>query len=457
MPSTLLTLLALPFLANPLDDAAGIELRYTGALAKPAQGAEDSPVKRFNLFAVVLREPAAGRRIAFALSERGAGGWSWPERFGSIALDSKLNAVAPTRIRLLYDYEATPVIIPLPLPVLPPREQLKSGAKWIQDKETWEVVGTRKSNQRDCWQIQISNHLGHKRTLAIDVEFPLVASLEERVFVGQGDEHVLVMQLESAKALSEAQVAQATAALPGLLKLQSDLQRGDNEIRPELTAAQLQLASDALPELQRTASDTPFSPLVTAIGRDVKTQVQRGDEVSRLAEKLIGKSAPRFSLKLLDNSEITPDALKNKITILHFWEYQGEPLVEPYGQVGYLDYLFGKRRKLGVQAFGVAVDARFADPTANPAARKSIQKLKSFMNLAYPIAVDDGKLLEKFGDPTKFGAKLPLWIVIGPEGTIAHFHSGFYKINPDDGLRELDDLVVKLIRDQKGKGEPVEK
>jgi peroxiredoxin len=398
-----------------------------------------------------------GRRLAFSLSERGAGGWSWPERFGTIALDPQLNPLAATRIRLLYDYEGAPVIIPLPLPVLPFGEQLKPGAKWNHDKETWEVVGTRKINQRNCWQVQVTTNFGRKRTLSIDTESPLLVALEERVFVGQGDEHVLVMQLESAKALDKTEVAQAAAALPALLKLQSELQRAENEIRPELTPAQLQLATEALSELQRAAADSPFSPLVSAISRDVKTQIQRGDEVSRLAEKFVGKNAPRFSLKLLDNSEIAADALQNKITILHFWEYQGEPLVEPYGQVGYLDYLFGKRRKLGVQAYGIAVDARFGDQAGNAAARKSIQKLKSFMNLAYPIAVDDGKLLEKFGDPTKFGAKLPLWIVIGPDGTIAHFHAGFYKINPDDGLRELDDLVVKLIRDQRGKSDPVEK
>lgn len=455
MHSTLLTLLALPLLANPLDDAAGVELRYTGALAKAAS--EDSPVKRFNLYTSVLREAPAGRQIAFALSERGAGGWSWPERFGLIRLDAEFSPLKATDIRLLYDYEGNPVIVPLPLPVSQFGKQLKAGAKWNHGKETWEVVGTRKVNQRNCWQVQVSTNIGRKRTLDIDVESPLVVALEERVFVGQGDEHVLVMQLESVKALDNAQVAQAMTPLPALLKLQSELQRGENETRPELTPAQLQLAAEALPELQRGAADTPFSLLVGAISRDVKSQVQRGDEVSRLAEKLIGKSAPEFTLRLFDNSEVKADALKGKITILHFWEYQGEPLVEPYGQVGYLDYLFGKRRKLGVQAYGVAVDSRFGDPAANAAARKSIQKLKSFMNLAYPIAVDDGKLLEKFGDPTKVGAKLPLWVVIGPDGKIAHFHAGFYKINPDDGLRELDDLVVKLIRDQKGKSAPGEK
>jgi hypothetical protein len=125
--------------------------------------------------------------------------------------------------------------------------------------------------------------------------------------------------------------------------------------------------------------------------------------------------------------------------------------VEPYGQVGYLDFLYGKRRKLGVQVYGVAVDARFGDAQSSSTALKSIQRLKQFMNLSYDIAVDDGKLLAKFGDPRRYGAKLPLWVVIGPDGRIAHYHAGFYKINPDDGLQQLDDVLVKLIREQKEK------
>jgi len=110
-----------------------------------------------------------------------------------------------------------------------------------------------------------------------------------------------------------------------------------------------------------------------------------------------------------------------------------------------------------VQVYGVAVDARSAEERSAPAALKSIQKLKSFMNLSYPIAVDDGKVLARFGDPPRYGAKLPLWVVIGPDGKVAHFHAGFYKINPDEGLRELDEVLVKLIREQKGKAVEGEK
>jgi len=449
MTTSLLALLALPVLAAPFDDAAAVELRYTGALAKAGRAADGTAVKRFNLYALALHEPEGGRRIVFHLSERGAGGWAWPERFGAIVLDGQRKPVSGGGIRLLYEYEGNPLPVSLPNPVSAAAP--KPGAKWTEGKESWEVVGKQVLHERNCWQIQVSTNFGRKRTLWIEVESPIVVALEERIFVGQGDEHVLTMQLEAAKFLEADQLARDTLPLPALLKLQSDLQRGDNEARPELTEAQIRIAGEILPQLLKDAADTPFSPLVSAINKDLKAQLQRTDEVAKLAEKFVGKAAPRFSLKLTDKTDVSSESLRDKITVLHFWEYQGEPLVEPYGQVGYLDFLYGRRRKLGVQVYGVAVDARSAEEQSSPAALKSIQKLKNFMNLSYPIAIDDGKLLGRFGDPTKYGAKLPLWVAIGPDGKVVHFHTGFYKINPDEGLRELDDVLVKLIREQKGK------
>lgn len=426
-------------------------MRYTGALGKVARTADETPVKRFSLYCAVSREADAGRRLSFVVNERGGGSWAWPERFGAISLDKEFKPTSPGAIRLLYEYEGNPLVILLPLPVPAYYAGLKAGAKWTDGKESWEVVKTQKVQDRNCWQIQVSTSFGRKRTLWIDTEIPVLVALEERVFVGQGDEHVLSMQLESMRPLDEKQLAQAALPLPALLKLQSQLERGENETRPELSEGQLKAAADALPQLQKDSADTPFSALVAAINKDVKAQLQRTDEVSRLSEKFVGKPTPKFSLTLTDNSQVASDDFKNRITILHFWEYQGEPLVEPYGQVGYLHFLYNKRRKLGVNVYGVAVDARLAEQRTAPAALKSIHKLKSFMNLDYGIALDDGKLLAKFGDPTKYGAKLPLWVVIGPDGNIAHFHSGFYKINPDEGLRELDDILVKMIREQKGK------
>ncbi len=446
MPSSLLTLVFLPFLAGPFDDAPAVELRYTGALTRAARGSDEPPVKRFSIYCLVSREPSGGRQLVYFVSERGGGSLAWPERFGAVTLDTALKPTAAGRLRLLYEYEGTPVAIPLPLPAIAYAPSLMAGSRWTEGKETWEVGGTQKMHERNCREVQVSTSFGRKRTLWVDTDSPVIVALDERVFVGQGDEHLLTMQLESMKPIDAGGLARETRALPALLKLQTDLHRGDNETRPELSEAQLKLAVDVLPQVQQDAEDTPLSALVSAVSKDVKNQLQRTDEVSRLAEKFVGQPAPKFTLRLTDKIEVSADSLKDKITVLHFWDYQGEPLVEPYGQVGYLEFLYGRRRKLGVQVFGVAVDARVADERTTAAALKSIQKLKSFMNLDYPIAVDDGKLLTRFGDPPKYGANLPLWVVIGRDGKVAHYHAGFYKINPDEGLRELDDVLIKLIR-----------
>src|SRR5207237_664946 len=151
-------------------------------LAKAGRAADETAVKRFNLYCLVVREPAGNRNVVFHLSERGGGGWAWPEKFGAIALDSQLKASSERGVRLLYEYEGNPLIIPLPFPIAAYASALKAGAHWVDGKETWEVDKTQKLNDRDCWHVQVSTSFGRKRTLWVDAGAPLVVSLEERVF-----------------------------------------------------------------------------------------------------------------------------------------------------------------------------------------------------------------------------------------------------------------------------------
>src|SRR5262249_34813294 len=151
-------------LAAPADDAV-MELRYAGSLSKGAHAAEESPVKRFNLYCAVIREADGARKVVFSLSERGGGSWPWPERFGAIDFDADLKPVSPGGIRLLYEYEGNPLVIPLPAAIPVPRAELKAGGKWTSGKENWEVRGTMKVRGRDCWQVHVSTPIGHVRTL----------------------------------------------------------------------------------------------------------------------------------------------------------------------------------------------------------------------------------------------------------------------------------------------------
>jgi hypothetical protein len=103
-----------------------------------------------------------------------------------------------------------------------------------------------------------------------------------------------------------------------------------------------------------------------------------------------------------------------------------------------------------VKVYGVAVDGRLADPAERGQALRGIRKLKAFMNLSYPILLDSGGLIRNFGDPRPAGAELPLFIVIGPDGRIAHYHAGTYTVDRNEGLRELSTAVTKAL----GKGSP---
>src|SRR5690606_24995667 len=102
-------------------------------------------------------------------------------------------------------------------------------------------------------------------------------------------------------------------------------------------------------------------------------------------EKAIGKQLAKFALSGTAGEKWGPDDLPGKITVLHFWEYRDTPLEEPYGQVGYLDFLARQHGKSGVQVFGVMVDDRLAENGSRGAAAASARKVKSFMNLSYPI------------------------------------------------------------------------
>ncbi|MCY2969033.1 MAG: redoxin domain-containing protein [Planctomycetota bacterium] len=440
------------WLANPLDDAPACAVRYSGTLTAGVRNGEGNPVKRFNLYCLVRRK-ADGRELSWFLTERGAGGWSWPERFGTLEYNGELAVTSGDSPHLLYDYEGAPTVLSVPLPLIAYSGKLKADAKWNLGKESWEVTQQTKLGERLCWQATATTGIGKKRTVWVLTDAPLMAAIEEKVFVGQGDEHRLSMQLEAFEALSNEDIERQTAIWTKLVELQKSLKRKPLEIRPELSDEQLGLVSKVLPELKKLSADTPFSSLVTAVSSDLRGQNDRTSEVNRLQQKFVGKPAPAFELNLLDKSTVSADDLKGQIVVLHFWEYQSEPLVEPYGQVGYLDFLNDRRKKLGVKVFGVAVDERFAQEQSAPAAAKSAQRLKSFMNLGYPLAGDDGKLLKKFGDPRESNAKLPLWVVIGADGKIAHFHAGLYTINADEGLKELDELLIPLIRKARGKAE----
>jgi peroxiredoxin len=420
-----------------------IEMRFTGTLS-PRRSTLKAPEKQFTLYCLVDRKTATAD---YVIEEQGPGRWSWPERYGRVGL---VGAAKPG-IRVLYDHDGSLYPQVLQRPVFEYPEKLRPGTSWMVDRTKYTVAGSQSKKSRQCWRVELTNRFGRSGSVWVEKSTGLVVAASRRIVMGQGDEFVLDTELVSQKPVDAKRLASLNKPWTTLLGIQKDLKRKPNSTRSELSAAQLGGVRAKIARLTGEARSTPFASLVAVISKDISGQSKRAASVGELAKQKIGKPAPRFKLTTIDRKTIDSKSLAGKIVVLHFWSYKGDQLVEPYGQVGYLDFLYGKRRRLGVEVIGVAVNPSFENPRTKRAALRSVKKLREFMNLGYPVATDSGKVIELFGDPRQLDAKLPLWVVIGADGKVAGYDVGFYRIKVDEGLKQLDELVIELIRAKRKK------
>ena len=432
-----------------LDLQAGTELQYAGTLFQQTKAGE-TEVKTFSLYALTLVDENGKPQIAYQLEERGGGNWGWPEQFGLLP-PADHAATKPYPIRLLHTHEEQQYSLPVRSPIFEFREKLALPASWTDGQREYVVTRKRNVKNREGLQVEVSTNLGRIQTIIVEPSTGILLSLDEKVVIGRGDEFRLKMELQSQKQLSDSELAKSRRSLDSLLGIQLGLGRTGEQKVVELTIDQLKSIQKELPRLQKEAEATSWSRFVASIARDLQQQQKRLDGVAGMQKKLVGQEAPKWKLKLVDGTTFSSSDAKDKVVVLHFWQYRGEPLSEPYGQIGYLDFLNNKRKKLGVRVVGVNVDERFAGTENKGAATLSMKKLLEFMNVGYEMAIDDESTLAEFGDPRALGAPLPLWIVIGHDGKVAHYHTGVYDIKPDEGLKQLDDAVVEAIRRQKAK------
>lgn len=452
------TLLATLMMVSQVSIAAipvGTELQYNGTLSQHVKG---SPVeaKSLSVVAVVLKELEEGFQVAWNVEERGGGGWAWPERFGTFVTNSSGAATTGEKskfkpIRLLHTHDGTQYPLMVRSPVFEFRDKLAAESVWSDGRLEYRVTRKRKVKDRDCWQIETASNIGRAQTMIVEASTGILVSLDERVFMGRGDEFQLKIELVAQKTLPSADLEKSQMAFETLSAMQAGLARTGDQKVVELTDVQLKLVSDSIGRIEKQSEGTAWSKLASVISKDLVQQQRRLEGVAGLEKKFVGQPAPSLSLKQANGTPIPEAELKDKVVVLHFWEYRGDPLSEPYGQVGYLDFLSNKRKKLGAKVIGVNVDPRFADKANAGGAARSQKKLQEFMNLGYDIAADDGALLTQFGDPRTLGSPLPLWIVIGHDGKILHYHIGFYDIRPDEGLKQLDEAVIDALRRQKAK------
>jgi hypothetical protein len=445
--------LATALMAAP--PAAGTQLAYSGSLA-PVKDDGNPTVKKFTLSYVALPGAPAGGELGWVLSEAGRGGWLWLDHFGVVGSGEETaeGAASPA---LLYEREDGKSIVPLLGPVLiGGPEEIEVGATWTSGGLEHRVLRQTAKAQRNCWEVEVRSLYGHKRTLWLEQESLLVVALRETVFMGQGQEHKLTLDLVESKQLSGSDLERTAAAIEKWSKLREQLGWKSHTLRTELNAQEIATLKAELPKLLLTRSVNEAKTATTGRGfgmldsvaeaaaSDAQGQKNRAGAMAALRERAIGQSLGEIKLQDLAGKAIGPADLAGKVVVLHFWAYRDTPLEEPYGQTGYLDYLVRRRGGEGVAVYGVQVSEQFGDEPLRAAAA-SARKLKAFMNLSYPIVLDDGTLLKRVGDPRPAGGKLPLFVVLGKDGKIAEYHAGFFDVKANEGLAELNAVIGKLL------------
>jgi hypothetical protein len=450
---TMSWMLGLCMAAAPAGIPPSSQLVYRGSVTPVAEGGE--PEKTFDLTfwmsGTQVNEPA----VEWLLQERGQGAWPWFGQFGRMKLSPEGTMPSEGLPRLWYDRAAEGVsAVSFALPLSALGRELQTGSEWTDERGTFIVASVEDVEGRPTWRVELRTLQGSKGTLWIDKEFGAARRMEQTVFMGMGVEYKVEMHLATYEELPADRRNAIADHVERLTALKTRLAPRMDPVPSPWSAEERQWIVEQLPQLREGIADGPLARVVRAIERDVETQSRRAAGVAALEDARLNQPAPAFELAGLDDARLTSDSLADGVTILHFWDYRDSPLLEPYGQVGYLDFLFGRRKEEGLLVYGVAVDGRLAEEAARGGVMRSVRRLRSFMNLSYPILLDEGAILEKFGDPRTVGAELPLFIVVDRDGKVVHYHAGYYETEPDQGLRELDRVVEQALARERTKGCP---
>ncbi len=415
------------------------QLTYRGSFAPVKIESGEDARKTFEI--QLIQSDGDGEQIqAWVLSETGRGAWPWTDRFGV----SK--AGADSNPALLYDRGDGYAVVPLPSLRHVADQPLAKDASWKANGLTYRVVDEGRIAGIDAWQVVGSNDYGPRRTLWIAQDAPLVVGFDDKVFIGQGVECRLSCELVERKVINADAAKSMLSGFTSLDELRGKLGWKPQTRELKWNAEQLPVLREQLPAITKSITTGPLVALAQIAEKDAQTQDSRRDALAALKQKALGKTVENFALAGIGGEKLSPEDFAKQVTVLHFWDYKDAPLEEPYGQVGYLDFLARQKAKSGVKVYGVVVDERLTDRSTRGQALSSARKVKEFMNLSYGILFDEDALLKKIGDPRTTGAKLPLWVVIGKDGKVAHYHVGFYDVLRDQGLAELDKAIGEATK-----------
>lgn len=139
------------------------------------------------------------------------------------------------------------------------------------------------------------------------------------------------------------------------------------------------------------------------------------------ASSLVGKAAPLFARRDLQQKKLELSALRGKVVLLDFWASWCAPCQQEMPRFAAWQRQYGPR---GLQVIGISMDD---DPAL---ARKIYAKLR----LNYPVAMGDEKLGAAYGGVMG----LPLTFLIDRDGVIQAQFSGEGEMKAmEEKLKEL--------------------
>lgn len=426
-----------PFSSVQAAEGETLHFTYAGSLIQPGNG-DGEILRRFEVDLLSLADSHFFRVIDDARN-----GCPWPDSFGQTGPHISAEKVQP---HLTYTLDGTVYLIGLPPLILALPENIDVESRWDQAGWQMTAIEQQSANNTPVWIIEARERRGRQQTLTVDANTGVTLRGEADVFMGQGDQFRLTLARSKVKTLDAETSLQIRELQSLLLALQAALKRRPDAHSTELSQRQVDDILSGIEQLTRLAKNTPLETLAKKIRTDAEEQQKRLALAASRANELINSVVPDFSLTLMNGGRLESSALLGKTVVLHFWDYRDAPLSEPYGQTGYLEFLFNQKKKMNVEIIGISTNPDLHTPEFAGRGRRSARKLSEFMNLTYPIGHDDGSLLEKFGDPRDKKGQLPLWIVVSPAGKVSHYHAGFYEVDAAQGLKELENVLEDLNR-----------
>ncbi len=426
-------------------------LSYSGELLQRDRNGVGVRVASFEI-AAFLDFSDGEKRLVSRIQETSRAPLPWFRRYGRAVIDARGNHTGYVpffqHVHLDRTYRITIPDLVLAHPV-----PLKIGATWSGEyasrKYQFTVTGEKRRGARDGWEILATTATARQMQLLVEKETSQLITADVRVFVGQGDRYDLTIRLDGELTPRGDTLQKERIIREALITLQEKLEDRTDHPDQDFSPPEIKQIQAELPTLKTLAAGTSWETFVAEIATDVEQQSRRAKSLDELSAKFLGKTMPHVRLTLLDGSVVDLSTKRKAPVVLHFWEYRGEP-DSPFGQVGYLDYLYSKRKQDGIQVYGISVDERLSDPDLLGKVRREVKRFSTeFMRLSYPVALDDGTLLKEFGDPRRLDAPLPLWVILGQDGSIKLYQSGLYDIDPNRGLTELDAELTHILSAKK--------